>query len=390
MKYLSKLSILIIVLIFTLLPRSGFAQENITSTEEPYAGSVLCQPGSFMIYQDYCLPFGPSEVLTEMAVKGITLPLRPSPASKPSPSLNDLKINYAKINLEAHEPAKIFPSIDAAVEGSNSSRNIAGGELRYVTYNALTVVNGGNYVQIDGGEWMRASPIAGYTTFQGLEFSRTPDNNFGWIVADTRPRFSPSYQASERDEVLTRETVVQIYDIVDADNTQWFMIGLNQWVERLMIRQVAINTEPPEGVIGSRWIEINLYEQTLAVYEENEILFATMIATGVEPYYTQPGVFQIYDKRETDTMSGAFEADRSDYYFLQDVPWTMYFDKARAIHGAYWRAWFGYPQTHGCVNLSVGDSHWVFDWASVGDYVYVWDPTGLTPTDPALYTEGGA
>jgi hypothetical protein len=24
-----------------------------------------------------------------------------------------------------------------------------------------------------------------------------------------------------------------------------------------------------------------------------------------------------------------------------------------------------------------------------GDYVYVWDPTGKTPTDPALYGAGG-
>ena len=89
-------------------------------------------------------------------------------------------------------------------------------------------------------------------------------------------------------------------------------------------------------------------------------------------------------------MSGAFASDKSDFYYLADVPWTMYFDEARAIHGAYWRAWFGIPQSHGCVNLSIGDARWVYDWAQEGDYVYVWDPSGQTPTDPKFYTQGGA
>ena len=80
--------------------------------------------------------------------------------------------------------------------------------------------------------------------------------------------------------------------------------------------------------------------------------------------------------------------DPADFYYLDNVPWTMYFDKARALHGAYWRTRFGYPQSHGCVNLSVGDSHWLFNWAHEGDFVYVPDPSGLTPTDPALIRLG--
>ena len=120
------------------------------------------------------------------------------------------------------------------------------------------------------------------------------------------------------------------------------------------------------------------------------MIFATLISTGIDPYFTQPGVFQIYDMKEKDTMSGAFAADRSDYYYLEDVPYTMYYDQARAIHGAYWHSIFGYERSHGCVNLSVADAHWVYNWAQVGDWVYVWDSSGRTPTDPAYYTQGGA
>jgi len=86
----------------------------------------------------------------------------------------------------------------------------------------------------------------------------------------------------------------------------------------------------------------------------------------------------------------AFEADRSDYYYLESVPWTMYYDQARALHGAYWRTRYGFPQSHGCVNISPGDSHWLFNWAREGDCVHVWDPSGKTPTDPKFYSDGGA
>jgi lipoprotein-anchoring transpeptidase ErfK/SrfK len=120
------------------------------------------------------------------------------------------------------------------------------------------------------------------------------------------------------------------------------------------------------------------------------MVYATLVATGLEPFYTRPGLFQIQKKLESTPMSGAFEADRSDFYYLEDVPWTMYYDSARALHGAYWRTAFGYPQSHGCVNLAPPDAHWLFNWADVNDWVYVWDPSGQTPTDPSYYGDGGA
>jgi hypothetical protein len=222
----------------------------------------------------------------------------------------------------------------------------------------------------------------------GLVFENTPTSNFGWIVdlAYVRPR--PDINAQPVGEPLVRETIVNVYDEVEAQGTRWYMIGINQWVERIKIRVMYPHSEPPEGVDNDRWIEINLEEQTLAVYEDARMVFATLIATGYEPYYTQPGLFQIYDMHEVNTMQGSFADGKTDFYFLENVPWTLYYDGARAIHGAYWRTYFGYEQSHGCVNLSVGDSRWVYEWAEIDDWVYVYDPSGRTPTDPAFYREG--
>ncbi len=168
----------------------------------------------------------------------------------------------------------------------------------------------------------------------------------------------------------------------------WYQVAPDAWVNSMKFRVVNVNPTRPEGVEADRWIEINLLQQTLSVYEDGQLIFATLIASGVENFYTQPGVFQIYEKKPLELMQGAFEADRSDFYFLQDVPWTMYFDQARALHAAYWRTFFGYPQSHGCVNLSPGDAKWLFEWADVGETVWVHDPSGRTPTDAEYYGPG--
>jgi hypothetical protein len=384
----------ITLLLFIIMPVTiGYANDNNLPENSPGPftadGDVLCLPGNSLQISDDCLALGPSAVLESMAEKNMSYPLAPLPAVTPDDRLNDVPYMYAKLNIEYGQTAGVFPSLDDAISGNNKIRDIVGGHLIYLSYISQVDVDGKHFLQLLSGEWVRASPSV-YRRFQGMQFSQTPDHDFGWVINESKPRSNPGYDAPELDITYYREDVIQIYDIQMANGIEWYLVGFNQWLDRPNVRQVDISTETPQGVLTDRWIEVNLYEQTLTVYENHELKFAALIATGDAPYYTQPGVFQIYQKKDTEDMSGAFEADKSDYYYLEDVPWTMYFDKSRALHGAYWRTMFGYTQSHGCVNLSVGDSRWIYDWAEVGDWVYVHDPSGKTPTDPADYTEGGA
>ena len=362
--------------------------------QAPQSGAVLCLPGIDPIATPDCLPWGPSSYLERMAGLGITFPLRPVAANSRDPLLGDVPYHYAV--LEERQSTPVYASVDDAIVNNPPLTVIDAGRLRYISYVKYVQIEKGKLFELRNGGWVQvASRVSVPRSFMGgLVFQRTPERSFGWIVPlndSVETRRSPGFKNKEfTGHKLLKYDVVQIYAVKQVEDTEWLMVGPDEWIEGTAVGRVIINTTPPKGVTGGRWIEVNLYEQTLSVYDQNSLVFATLIASGLPPFWTRPGVFQVYKRLESTLMSGTFEADRSDFYYLEDVPWTLYYDEARALHGAYWRTAFGFPQSHGCVNLSPGDAHWLYDWARVGDWVYVWDPSGKTPTDPSYYQQGGA
>jgi lipoprotein-anchoring transpeptidase ErfK/SrfK len=371
------------LLIASFLPVSPAAAQGPTVEDEPESGAVVCPPGVYFDSPGDCLPAGPSVYLTEMAKLGLAYPPRQLPSRKPDPALALLPYRYFKLE-EDTVPMLSGPGGDA------TGQSFLPGFV-YVSYVDRVDTGHGIFYLLQSGGWIpgKGSRIGEYSLFQGLEFTKTPSNAFAWplpFYMDSIPvHTAPGFNTPLTDRIIyPYAEVVQVYDTQTADGVEWNMIGHGEWVEARIMATVTPNTTSPEGVTNGRWIDVNLAEQTLAVYDNNQMIFATVIASGLEPFWTRPGLFQIYQKKETETMRNN---DPTDYYYLDNVPWTMYFDKARALHGAYWRTRFGYPQSHGCINLSVGDSHWLFNWAHEGDYVHVHDPSGLTPTDPSIYPD---
>jgi lipoprotein-anchoring transpeptidase ErfK/SrfK len=118
-------------------------------------------------------------------------------------------------------------------------------------------------------------------------------------------------------------------------------------------------------------IAVDTYEQSLGVYRGGQLMFATLVSSGSRYFPTPPGTFSVWAKFTHGRMTGAYFDDRRDYYFLEDVPWIMYYDGDRALHGAYWHDNFGIRASHGCVNLSPRDAHWLFDFVGIGTAVVV-------------------
>lgn len=119
-----------------------------------------------------------------------------------------------------------------------------------------------------------------------------------------------------------------------------------------------------------KWIEVDLSAQRTIAYEHATPVKTFIVATGVAGHRTVVGEFAIWHKVRSQTMQGGSKAS-GDYYSIPNVEWVSYFYQDYALHGAWWRKVFGYPASHGCVNMTNDDAHWVFDWAPIGTKVIV-------------------
>jgi lipoprotein-anchoring transpeptidase ErfK/SrfK len=108
-----------------------------------------------------------------------------------------------------------------------------------------------------------------------------------------------------------------------------------------------------------KWIDVGLSDQRIVAYQGTTPLKSVLVSTGVGWTPTPIGRYAIYTKLASQAMSGPG-------YYLPGVPWVMYFTGAYAIHGTYWHHNFGTPMSHGCVNLTIDDAKWFYDWAEVG------------------------
>ncbi|MEL6405536.1 MAG: L,D-transpeptidase [Chloroflexota bacterium] len=262
----------------------------------------------------------------------------------------------------------------------NPTRIIEEG-FNFVT--VLSEVDG--WVQINANEWIQTefSQDVGYvvSSFTG---SLIPEEGLAypmaWVLVNLYPSPAPGASPLESLEFVPRYTQVNIYDVVEVDGTNWYMIGADKWVHQFNVAKFEPLTEIPETVDTDIWVSINLYEQVVVAYEGSTPVFATLTSTGLPRWPTYEGTFHIYYRNPREFMSWGVVGD--DFYSLEEVPWTMFFDEGRALHGAYWHDGFGYRRSHGCVNLSITDARWLYDWVS--DYMGTFASSDIEQ-GPAVY-----
>ncbi|MCA9895376.1 MAG: L,D-transpeptidase [Anaerolineae bacterium] len=247
--------------------------------------------------------------------------------------------------------------------GGNIIRTIDQG-FNYVT--ALEDANG--WTRINGDEWVESANLTdvswNVSSFTGilLPEEMPTDYTIAWALVNMYPSKTPGGTPSESYDLIYRYTELHIFATEIADGYRWYQIGPDQWVHQHRVAKVLPLQEIPEDVTTEQWVSIDLYEQVLIAYENNRPVFATLISTGLDRWPTYEGTFRIYYRARREFMSWGTVGD--DYYSLEEVPWTMYFDDGRALHGAYWHDGFGYRRSHGCVNMTITDAYWLYQWVA--------------------------
>ncbi len=97
----------------------------------------------------------------------------------------------------------------------------------------------------------------------------------------------------------------------------------------------------------------------LVAYDGDRPVYATLVSSGrASP--TPRGNYPIWAKVAHITMKSQPYEDNT--YYVDRVPWVLFFQAHNAIHGAYWHDKFGVTKSHGCVNVAPRDARWLFEW----------------------------
>ncbi len=120
---------------------------------------------------------------------------------------------------------------------------------------------------------------------------------------------------------------------------------------------------------GDKRIEIDLTNQRLYAYQGDQQVFNYYVSTG-KWGRTPTGQFWIWVKLRYTKMEGGSKAINT-YYYLPNVPYTMYFYndaipkwRGYGIHGTYWHNNFGHPMSHGCINMRTEEVEQLYYWAT--------------------------
>lgn len=168
-----------------------------------------------------------------------------------------------------------------------------------------------------------------------------------------------------------------IYEVLeDKNGVFWYRIDDDKWKISFYVNSAHMHIFTPEEVAplspqvpaDAKHIEIRLPEQIVIAYEFDRPVFMARTATGARfidgDYRTPPGIYITNRKRPSRHMAAGDRAAPNSYD-LPGVPWVCYLmDNGISFHGTYWHNNFGRPRSHGCVNLSILDSRWVYRWCT--------------------------
>jgi hypothetical protein len=237
----------------------------------------------------------------------------------------------------------------------------------------------GEYLRQDDVRWAAASALSGF--FPDPAGAPWPYAFVAVPVADVWAEPPPrrSWEAARRSgERLPHYVVVR----VEEQGERWVRVGEERFVRRADVRLFRPQPRPDGVGPDERWFDVDLTEQVFAAYEGDVPRFVTLTSAG-RGTLTREGSFRIFRAAGTQTMRGIPIGDGRRTYEVRDVPWVLFFDGDRAIHGAFWHDEFGTARSHGCVNLAPAAARWVFGFAQPAV------PDGwisLAPADPSRST----
>jgi len=140
-------------------------------------------------------------------------------------------------------------------------------------------------------------------------------------------------------------------------------------LKQALIEQFSTGTD--------RRLFVYLDSQRVEAVENGKVVRTFKVSTGKSKTPTVTGSFYIYDRYRYKRMRSDVGRGQPGFYEVEDVPYTQFFHRDYAFHGAFWHNSFGRPASHGCINMATKDQNkrwpnvsedagWLYNWGALG------------------------
>lgn len=182
------------------------------------------------------------------------------------------------------------------------------------------------------------------------------------------PSPDPQAQATTI-EASARETIVGI--VTGDDGATWFRTQDGYYLTQAGL----FNGAAPHDFTG-RWLDVSLSGSAHVVaYDEDATVRSFYAIKGTSRYPTPPGTWSIVRRVANETMDSTtvgIPRNGPGGYYLKNVLYTQYFrGTGESLHYNWWSSAWGLSGSHGCLGLSLADSRWLWDWATIGTPVSI-------------------
>jgi hypothetical protein len=218
--------------------------------------------------------------------------------------------------------------------------------------------------------------------FQGTTIDGELD--VAWVYAKRVQIFASPDTRQQQPHFLDRLTRISIQGQQQRKSGMWLKFD-GGWIKSTDLRIPEVQPPPPGVDMNERWIDVDTKSQTLVAYVGAHPVFATLVSTGKGKAGTEQatplGAHRVWVKLIRSDMDNLESADAQSVYAVEAVPDVLFFDGGYGIHGTYWHDDFGIPRSHGCVNVSVSDAAWLFQF--VGPHLPLgWSAVFPTAREP--------
>ncbi|GCF09439.1 L,D-transpeptidase [Dictyobacter arantiisoli] len=166
-----------------------------------------------------------------------------------------------------------------------------------------------------------------------------------------------------------------------------FIILLISWIwspECTLAAHIADNSL--EGSAQKKLIDVNLTQQKLTAFTDDQVAYTAYVMTGRPGLGTPTGTYHVFARESPTTFYSPWAPGTANWYPPTHINYALEWKVGGYyLHDSWWHSQYGPGTTgwhydpmfgwqegsHGCIAMALADARWLYQWAPIGTTVEI-------------------